>query len=180
MLHLIRRLPLQLVDPRGRADRADFLAVAVAMFGLQTVTLLLFWQVEEEVGRVASLPVNLTFLYMAACATCRRLHDTGRSAWWIPAAMASWAACGFVLALGVAVIVGPTRMQPGAPMFWIVFLLMLAPALVAALWLHLTEGEPTANRFGPVPDGVDVSTQHQAPDGLDRAASPRTLDFARS
>lgn len=148
----LRRLPLQLFDPRGRTSRGDFLALGVVMLGLQVLWLAFSWQVEEHYGRLPSLPVNLLFLYMAVCATVRRLHDTGRSAWWMPLATAAWAVAGMVVALVLAMALGPDRLRPGSPPFWLVFLVLMAPVLIAVLWLHLEDGDAGPNRFGPPTD----------------------------
>lgn len=163
---VLRRLPLQLIDPRGRATRTDFLAVAVAMLGLQVLLLVVFWQLEAHVGRLPSLPINLLFLYMALCATTRRLHDLGRSAWWMPLVAAAWVASGGLLGLVLALLFGPQRLQPGAPVFWLVFLLLMVPALLCALWLHLTDGEPGPNRFGPPVDGMPPPKPRRTPKKL--------------
>lgn len=152
MLPTFRHMLLQLFDPRGRASRSDFLAVGIVMLVLQGLWLAIAWQVEERYGRMPSLPVNLLFLYMAVCATTRRLHDTGRSAWWMPLATLGWALAGALVALVLAWVLGPERLRPGSPPFWLVFLILLAPALVAVLWLHLEDGDGGPNRFGPSPD----------------------------
>jgi uncharacterized membrane protein YhaH (DUF805 family) len=166
MLPTFRRLPMQLFDPRGRASRSDFLAVGVVMLVLQVLWLGLAWQVEERYGRLPSLPINLLFLYMAVCATIRRLHDTGRSAWWMPMATAGWALAGSVVALLLALVVGPDRLRPGSPPFWLVFLILLAPVLVAVLWLHLEDGDDGANGFGPSPDGPTPRSPRRVPKTL--------------
>jgi uncharacterized membrane protein YhaH (DUF805 family) len=126
---------------------------------MQAACMLLFWQIDEEVGRITSLPANLAFVYMAVCATARRLHDLGRSAWWMPIAALSWAAAGFLVAAVLALVLGPERLLPGAPAFWAVFLLLLGPAFCAALWLHVTDGEPHANRYGAVPAGAPMAPE---------------------
>jgi len=155
MLLSVFRLPVQLFDPRGRASRRDFLAVAVALFALQVLALLLMWAVEEEAGRVSSLPLNVLFLYMATTATCRRLHDLGRSGWWLPLALILWMGAGIIVTLSLALVFGAHTVQPGAPVFWCVFMMLLVPPLLAALWLHLEDGDPAPNRFGlPPPDKV--------------------------
>lgn len=159
----VRHLPLQLFDPRGRASRSDFLAVGLVMLVLQGLWLAFAWQVEERFGRLPSLPVNVLFLYMAVCATARRLHDTGRSAWWMPLATLGWIAAGTVVGVLLALVLGPERLRPGSPPFWLVFVILMAPALVAVLWLHLEDGEAGPNRFGPSPDGPPPGKPRRTP-----------------
>lgn len=153
MLYTLIRLPVQLFDPRGRAGRRDFVAVAVALLVIQVLGVLALAWLEEEWGRVSALPLNGLLIYMAVCATCRRLHDIGRSGWWLPLGLLAWIAAGLIVALLLGSVLGPAAIQPGAPAFWVVFLLLLIPPLLAALWLHLEEGEASPNRFGPpIPD----------------------------
>ncbi len=149
MMRFLSHLGLQLVDPRGRCNRTDFLYAAIAMFVLQTAFFGLLWRLTGEFDHVSVLPANMAFVWMGYAAVSRRLHDLGHSAWWMPAAIAAWLGCGFVLALLLMLAMGVERMFPGSPLFWIVFSCLLAPPFLAALWLHVTEGEQGSNRFGP-------------------------------
>lgn len=162
----LRRLSLQLFDPRGRASRSEFLAVGIVMLALQVLWFAIAWQVEERFGRLPSLPVNLLILYMGLCATARRLHDTGRSAWFMPLAAMGWAAAGAVVALMLALVLGPGHLRPGSPPFWLVFLVLMMPPLIAVLWLHLEEGDAGPNRFGPSPDGPQAPQPRRTPKKL--------------
>lgn len=144
-------LALQLVDPRGRANRRDFLHAAIALFALQCLCLAGITLFDPQAQGLWLLPVNLAFAYMACAATSRRLHDLGRSAWWMPAAVALWIVTGFVIAFGLALIVGHHALAPGAPGFWLTFACLLAAPLAGALWLHITPGDGGSNKFGPAP-----------------------------
>lgn len=148
-MHVLPRVALHLLDPRGRCNRTDFLYAAIAIFALQVAFFGLLWQLTARFDHVTSLPANAAFVWMGCAAISRRLHDLGRSAWWMPASVGLWLASGFVLATLLTLILGPERMFPGAPAFWLVFGCLLAPPFAAALWLHLAVGEEGANRFGP-------------------------------
>lgn len=155
-MRFLSHLGLQLVDPRGRCNRTDFLHAAIAMFLLQTAVFGLLWRLTGEFDHVSVLPANVAFVWMGYAAVSRRLHDLGHSAWWMPAAVAAWLGCGFVLALLLTLTMGAEQMFPGSPLFWVVFACLLAPPLLAALWLHVTEGQQGSNRFGP-PSGDDTA-----------------------
>ncbi|RTL72173.1 MAG: DUF805 domain-containing protein [Hyphomicrobiales bacterium] len=144
-------LALQLVDPRGRANRRDFLHAAIALFALQCLCLAGIALFDPQAQGLWLLPVNLAFAYMACAATSRRLHDLGHSAWWMPAAVAIWVVVGFVTAFGLALILGHHALAPGEPGFLLTFACLLAAPLAGALWLHLTPGDGGSNQFGPPP-----------------------------
>ena len=138
-----------LLDPRGRSGRLDLLRVAIAMFALQLLLLGVLWGIGSQVDALLVLPVNVLFCWMAYAAVSRRLHDLGRSAWWMPVAFGAWVFVGFLVALLVAVVRGPEAVQAGRPGFWMVFACLLVPPLLVALWLHLAAGEGRPNRYGP-------------------------------
>lgn len=140
-----------LVDPRGRSGRRDFLHVAITLFVLQLVFFALVWLLQADLSGHTALPANAAFCWMGYAAASRRLHDLGRSSWWMPAAVACWIVMGFLVALVIALIAGPSAVKPGSPGFWIAFLCLLAPPFAVALWLHLAAGENGPNRYGPPP-----------------------------
>jgi uncharacterized membrane protein YhaH (DUF805 family) len=148
-------LALQLVDPRGRADRRDFLHAAIVLFAFQGACFGVIVLLGAAVNGPWLLPANLAFVYMAYAATSRRLHDMGRSAWWMPMAIAIWLVAGFVVALCLALILGSDALTPGERGFWLVFACLLSVPLAAAIWLHVTPGSDGPNRFGPASDEDD-------------------------
>ncbi|MDX2202797.1 MAG: DUF805 domain-containing protein [Hyphomicrobiaceae bacterium] len=163
-----RHLALQLVDPRGRADRRDFLLAALALFVLQGLCLLVLMRYDAEAEGLWLLPVNLGFVYMAYAATSRRLHDMDRSAWWMPIAIVVWALAGFVAALTVGLVLGADVLAPGQPGFWTVFACLLSAPVTVAIWLHVTPGSDGSNRFGPPsrPDAGQGDRSRHAPPAL--------------
>ena len=142
-----------LVDPRGRSGRRDFLHVAITLFVLQLAFFAVVLLLQAELTAVSALPANLAFCWMGYAAVSRRLHDLGRSAWWMPAAAATWLVAGFLVALAIALVAGPGAVKPGSPGFWIAFGCLLAPPFTVALWLHLAVGDSGPNRYGPPPAG---------------------------
>ncbi len=138
-----------LVDPRGRSGRRDFLHVAITLFVLQLVFFGIVLLFQADLTGLSVLPANLAFCWIGYAAVSRRLHDLGRSAWWMPAAAVAWVVTGFLVALGIALVAGPHAVQPGSPGFWASFFCLLAPPFAVALWLHLAAGEAGPNRFGP-------------------------------
>ncbi len=84
----------------------------------------------------------------------KRLHDVGRSGWWLlggAAAVCIWAA---VIGLGIGFTVGLESLQPGTLGYIALLAAVMLPALGMTLWLHLTSGEVGINRFGPEPEGI--------------------------
>lgn len=159
-MRVLPRLALHLFDPRGRSDRTEFLHAAIAIFLLQATLFLVLWKLSAELDHVSTLPANALFLWMGTAAVSRRLHDLGRSAWWMPISLLIWLAGGFVLATLLAAVIGPQRLFPGAPAFWVVFFCLLAPPFVVALWLHVCEGEAGPNRFGPASAREEAGQPH--------------------
>lgn len=155
-LQFTAHLAPHLLDPRGRSGRGDFLCVAVALFVLQLVLLAALRVLGSDVDGLLVLPLNVAICWMGYAAVSRRLHDLGRSAWWMPVAVGVWIAVGFCIALAVAIVAGAEALKPGGPGFWMVFVVLLAPPFAVALWLHLAEGENLANRYGPPRPGSDL------------------------
>ena len=151
-MRFAHHLVLQLVDPRGRADRRDFLHAAIALFVLQCLCLAAIKAFDVYAEGAWLVPGNAAFVYMAYAATSRRLHDMGRSAWWMPAAIAVWAVAGFLLALVLALVLGAQAIGPGRPGFWVTFACLVSVPLATAIWLHVTPGSDGPNQFGPPSD----------------------------
>ena len=96
-------------------------------------------------------PFNVAFCWVAFALISKRLHDLGRSAWWIPAAVLIWLAAIISLAGAIVLSGDPDMLAPGTTSYWITFAAMLMPLLVAAIWLHAAKGHAGDNRFGPEP-----------------------------
>jgi uncharacterized membrane protein YhaH (DUF805 family) len=94
---------------------------------------------------------NLAFLWLGYAAVSKRLHDLGRSAWWVPGGILAWVLGATLAAIAIVVFAGPAVLLPGNAGYWGVFALMMLPLLGIAVWLHFAVGEAGANRFGPAP-----------------------------
>jgi uncharacterized membrane protein YhaH (DUF805 family) len=162
-MSLGKRLGVLLFDPRGRASRQDLLVAACIML---TVDMLL----AAAADGVALYALKALAYWIGCVGIIKRLHDVGRSGWWLSGGagvLCMWAA---VLGLGIGFTVGIEALQPGASAYLILLALLMLPALGITLWLHLAEGEKGMNRFGAEPDGILGQFGVGAPEG---AASRR-------
>ncbi|MGI9571433.1 MAG: DUF805 domain-containing protein, partial [Desulfobulbia bacterium] len=77
----------------GRATRPEYWWWILALFLLSAVTQLIdaaviapmlgFDRFEEDAGQPLSLLAGLALLVPSLAVACRRLHDIGRSGWWL-------------------------------------------------------------------------------------------------
>lgn len=116
-----------LFSSSGRLSRPAFLAGMACVLGT-------LWLYDRWIGGVLRLltgwGVLAVLLFSGCCLVSRRLHDLGRAGW--------WTACGLALFLIAS---------PGAK----VGMGSVGAGLLAAfaLWLCLTPGQASSNRFGP-------------------------------
>lgn len=76
---------------RGRAGRLEFMAWAAAAAAIGLVAVLVDVEISPRIGAPDGLIFVLGFALAATIAMCaagRRLHDVGRSAWWLAAGVA--------------------------------------------------------------------------------------------
>ncbi|MEL7544162.1 MAG: DUF805 domain-containing protein [Pseudomonadota bacterium] len=153
-------------DPRGRCNRRGLLYIMGVTLTLQIV--IAVGVVTAKVAFVGPLAtaIKLTFLWIAISATIQRLHDTGRSGWWLAAAfvfLVVWMALmGVGLPILVATTWGPHLISFTSPAFYAILLLSYAPILGGALWLHFAAGENVDNKYGPVPGASGFSQRTSA------------------
>lgn len=136
----------------GRASRAEYwwygLAIIIVAIVLSVIENIL--GLSHMIGMYGPLSLLLmvgTFVPSLA-AGMRRLHDTGRSSWWILLPIVPYA-----LALGLggqAMVAG--QMSAGAGIAMIMLLLGLVAAIVLLVFLVLPS-TPGENRYGPNPYG---------------------------
>lgn len=143
------RYALQLADPRGRCDRVEFMWAAVTLVAAQIAFGLGLWVTHASILGWRGLIANAVFCWLGYAAISKRLHDLGRSAWWLLWALLGWLVGGGALATVIAVAAGPSAIEPGAPGYLATFALMMLPPLGLAVWLHLAQGELTENSYGP-------------------------------
>ena len=145
------RYVLQFADPRGRYDRVEFIWAAITLLAAQLAFALGLWVMNASFLGWRGVVANLAFGWLACAAISKRLHDLGRSAWWMLGGVLTWLVAAIAVALAVALAAGPEALETGAPGFWATFTALMLPPLGLAVWLHLAEGEPVANRYGPGP-----------------------------
>jgi uncharacterized membrane protein YhaH (DUF805 family) len=150
-----------LLDPRGRCDRHGFFVLAVILIVLQLSLMGSLWLSGQPIDGAIFWMVNLPILWVGSMAAIKRMHDIGRSAWWIVAAFVFWVVTSFILSFLSVVIMGAEAMLAGkdsVSVAWVVlFAAVVLPAFGGLIWLHATPGEPMANRFGPVTDATGFS-----------------------
>jgi uncharacterized membrane protein YhaH (DUF805 family) len=149
--HMATNLAIRALDPRGRCSRKGLLLAAGVLLALQVVVALALWGAGLDLASPLLLPLDVAFCWVAFALISKRLHDLGRSAWWIPAAVLIWLVAIICLAGAIVLSGDPDMLAPGTTSYWITFAAMLMPLLVAAIWLHSTAGNEGSNRFGPEP-----------------------------
>jgi uncharacterized membrane protein YhaH (DUF805 family) len=153
------RFALQLADPRGRYDRTDFLWAAITLIGAQAAFALGLLVTNASFVGWRGAVANVLFAWLAYAAISKRLHDLGRSSWWLMVAAAVWFCCAFVAVVLVTLLTGSEALETGAPGFWATFAALMLPPAGLAVWLHVAEGEPSANRYGPAPTHAEAILQ---------------------
>jgi uncharacterized membrane protein YhaH (DUF805 family) len=148
---------LQVFDPRGRCNHRGLLLAAAILLSLQVAIALALWGAGLDLASPLVQPVNVAFCWVAFALISKRLHDLGRSAWWIPAAVLIWLAAIISLAAAIVLSADPDMLAPGTTSYWMTFAAMLMPLLVAAIWLHTTPGNEGSNRFGQEPTAQGFS-----------------------
>lgn len=145
----------QLLDPRGRCNRQGFLALAIVLLALQTLGGLVLVLTGAPLDGGLAMALNMPLFWVGSMALLKRLHDIGKSGWWVPAAITFWVVGCFVVVLAATAIVGAERMgialAEKSLVFWLVFAATTIPAFGGLLWLHAAPGEATANIYGDLP-----------------------------
>jgi uncharacterized membrane protein YhaH (DUF805 family) len=145
------RYALQFIDPRGRCDRKAFLSAAAVLLAAQALVAAGLWIGGAPFDGGLALALNAAFCWLGYAAISKRLHDLGRSAWWVPGGALVWAAGALVAAIALVLAAGPAALEPGASTYWLALTAMQLPLLGAAPWLHFAAGEQGDNPFGPAP-----------------------------
>ena len=148
---------LYVLDPRGRCNRKGLLLAAAILLSLQVAIALALWGGGFDLASPVVQAANLVFCWIAFALIAKRLHDLGRSAWWIPAAVLIWLVAIISLAGAIVLSGDPDMLAPGTTVYWITFAAMLMPLLVAAIWLHTARGDAGSNRYGPEPTAQGFS-----------------------
>lgn len=141
-------LPTLLLSPHGRLGRQGFWVAAAGLFVTGLVAGLV-----PVIGGL----VGLALLWPWSAVSAKRLHDLGRSGWWIALPLVpSLLVGGLGVLTAASATMGATMGASGATLALatLTATLGLAAMLVSLgflLWIGLTPGMPGANRFGAVP-----------------------------
>ncbi len=143
----IEKLPRILLDPRGRANRMEMLIAAVVMVAIEAALAI----VGPGDGAV-TWAIKAVAIWIGLAASAKRLHDLGYSAWWLAAGLGVLCMWSTMLAFAFLIFGGAEVLTEGSLGVVMFVGLTMMPAIGAALWLHLAEGEAQENRFGPAPE----------------------------
>lgn len=162
-----------LFDPRGRASRSGLLAVAALLMAADAVAVAVIMATGAAFTGPGALAFKIISVWIATAAVAKRLHDVGRSAWWVVkglVALVGWSIV--VAALLLTRFNAADAVNPGHIAFWINLSVTAAPTLAALIWLHVARGTPGANRFGPEPDARGFSRADQSGDATSLVPAP--------
>ena len=151
------------LSPEGRIGQKDY------WIGL--LILMIVWIVSPVLHILAPV-LWLILLYPWICVIAKRLHDFGKSGWFIMVPVIVGVVC-----MGLAFVFGGLSVltaifaaaTEGAELNWGVFLAALGAMiaflavaglvkLIFLLWVGLSSGDRSANRYGPPPGSPSVET----------------------
>jgi uncharacterized membrane protein YhaH (DUF805 family) len=142
---------LQVLDPRGRCSRKGLLLAAGILLTAQATIALALLGAGLDLGGNIGMVAGAAFCWIGFALISKRLHDLGRSSWWIAGALLLWLVAIICLAGAIALMGDPDLLAPETPSYWLTLGAMLLPLLVAALWLHTARGDAGSNCYGPEP-----------------------------
>lgn len=151
------RILQMLFSLRGRVNRKGLLMAVAALLVVETIGASLIWIGGINPSSLLITALKGLFLWIAAAAICRRLHDMGLSSWWLGAGVALQILWTVVLVATLAVSFGIEQLAPDAQGYAMMLAGCSAPIVAAALWLHISEGQTQLNAYGPTPDGLGFS-----------------------
>ena len=135
----------------GRASRSEFwwficfqgivgLALGIGELG--------YYGLESEQTGLASTAVMLLFFCPNLTVSFRRLHDTGKSGWYLllPAA-------GFVVGITFGAITGNLLGQAAS----IISGIIIVMGYLILLWWYIKPSDPNENKYGPPPNDTTLS-----------------------
>ncbi len=153
-MHWVREAFRRSFDYSGRSRRREYWTYALFAFVLINIVSFietkLGWRGPEATGdREGTLPGTIVFVTLAVpglAVAVRRLHDSGRSAWWLALPAAP-------ILFWIVALIGRFN-SPG--LFQPVLVAIVASPLVLIVFL-LLPGTRGPNRFGPDPKEANLA-----------------------
>jgi uncharacterized membrane protein YhaH (DUF805 family) len=168
----IATLPIAILDPRGRCNRKGLLIAALGLFLIQVAGAIVLWLRPELLEHPVTIVSKVVLLVAAITAATQRLHDTGRSGWWMLWSFLGLFAWGLAFGWGLMYWLPVQAMQPGGHGFAALTAAIAVPAFAMLMWLHCAPGDTCANRYGAVPDGLGFARrERRAPQSLEATAA---------
>lgn len=162
----------------GRSSRAEFwwfslflliIFIVVWFLLVGSMTSMLATGAEPGTGALQALGggailmglISLAILIPSIAVQVRRLHDTGRSGWWLGGYYALYAVyVGLTFSFVAGAALDPTGapQQPNMATFGMTMILGLALFVyfIVLLVFYILPGDKADNRYGPDPYGADV------------------------
>jgi uncharacterized membrane protein YhaH (DUF805 family) len=163
----------EIADPRGRCNRKAFLTIALAFLAIQLTVAALFWLFGIETSNTMNLVLNAPILWIGSTVCFKRLHDVGRSGWWLPGSFVIWFTTVILSLALISLMLDETAFDPGQPAFYAAFAAITLPVFGALLWLHTAPSVAGANKYGPLagPNGLSMP-EHGSAAVADAPAAP--------
>jgi uncharacterized membrane protein YhaH (DUF805 family) len=138
------------------------IAFIIANFVIMPVLMSLGISVETYMILIAAITVIYGLITLASllpnlAVASRRLHDTGRSAWWIGGGVIGTIAMLVVLVILVALTAGSRRLEIIPSCFLGFFALVSLAYSIMLLVFFCTDGTSGQNKYGPDPKGRGAS-----------------------
>jgi uncharacterized membrane protein YhaH (DUF805 family) len=147
----------EIADPRGRCNRKAFLTIALAFLAIQFAVAGVFWLFSIETDNTTNLLLNVPILWIGSTVCFKRLHDVGRSGWWLPGSFVIWFTTVLISLALISIALADNALDPGQPAFYVAFATITLPVFGALVWLHTAASVETANKYGPVAGPLGLS-----------------------
>lgn len=144
-------------SPFGRCNRVGLLRVTLIMLAAQAAIFALIWASGTTLA-LFEVAAKVIFFWIGSCAMVKRLHDIGRSGWWIPGFVLALIVWSFVQTVALLLILGTVAFDQPELIMGASVLATVTPVLAATIWLHYAPGDPAPNRYGPVPEHHGLSS----------------------
>ncbi|NOR62327.1 MAG: DUF805 domain-containing protein [Rhodobacteraceae bacterium] len=132
---------------RGRATRAEYwwfyLATILASLSA-LITDGLIWGFSEDPGPI-EIVISLAIIIPSITVMVRRLHDTGKSGYYV-----LFPLVGIIAGIAFGALLGPSMGQPAS--YGAGFIIV--SGFILQLWWLVKPSQPNSNKFGPNPHEV--------------------------